>query len=151
MKAREVLQTLNISRPTLTKYVKTGLVKVAGNINGHYIYDDISVKKLLGTNEYDDHTLSSDTVERDNSKMNNKKDKEQKAETSTIKFSDYEPKIISKTDLHIMNLCDCMNTMLDLFNQLTQMRLLDGNTTTKIKNMRATIAEARDYFNNKTY
>lgn len=40
MKAKEVLKILKITRPTLTKYVKTGKIKVIENINGQYTYND---------------------------------------------------------------------------------------------------------------
>lgn len=48
MKAKEVLEKLNITRPTLTKYVKEGLIKVDSTINGQYNYNEDSVNKLLG-------------------------------------------------------------------------------------------------------
>lgn len=47
MKAKEVLQILRVTRPTLTKYVKEGLVKVTVKNNGQYDYDSDSVYKLL--------------------------------------------------------------------------------------------------------
>lgn len=47
MKAKEVLSLLGITRPTLTKYVKTGLVKVDSEINGQYNYNEESVRALL--------------------------------------------------------------------------------------------------------
>lgn len=47
MKAKEVLNKLNITRPTLTKYVKEGLVKVDSEINGIYNYNEESVESLL--------------------------------------------------------------------------------------------------------
>ncbi len=47
MKAKEVLQKLNITRPTLTKYVKDGLIKVDSKINGQYHYNEESVNNLL--------------------------------------------------------------------------------------------------------
>lgn len=43
MKAKEVLELLKISRPTLTKYVKTGIIKITIKDNGQYDYDDKSV------------------------------------------------------------------------------------------------------------
>lgn len=45
MKAKEVLKILNITRPTLTKYVKTNKIKVKRLINGMYDYDEDSVFK----------------------------------------------------------------------------------------------------------
>lgn len=47
MKAKEVLQILRVTRPTLTKYVKEGLIKVTIKGNGQYDYDSDSVYKLL--------------------------------------------------------------------------------------------------------
>lgn len=47
MKAKEVLEKLNITRPTLTKYVKQGLIKTDSVVNGQYIYNDESVYNLL--------------------------------------------------------------------------------------------------------
>lgn len=48
MKRKEVLEILKITPPTLTKYVKQGLVKVDSEINGQYIYNDDSVYELAG-------------------------------------------------------------------------------------------------------
>lgn len=48
MKSKEVLKLLQVTRPTLCKYVKTGLVKVDAKINGRYIYNDESIYKLIG-------------------------------------------------------------------------------------------------------
>ena len=50
MKAKEVMQLLEISRPTLSRYVKQGLVKVDSIINGKYRYNRESVEKLLCNN-----------------------------------------------------------------------------------------------------
>lgn len=47
MKAKEVLQILRVTRPTLTKYVKGGLIKVTVKGNGQYDYDSDSVYTLL--------------------------------------------------------------------------------------------------------
>ena len=47
MKAKEVLQILRVTRPTLTKYVKDGLIKVVVKSNGQYDYDADSVYKFL--------------------------------------------------------------------------------------------------------
>lgn len=47
MKSKEVLQLLGISRVTLYKYVKTGIIKVTELDNGYYDYDQDSVFKLL--------------------------------------------------------------------------------------------------------
>jgi predicted site-specific integrase-resolvase len=47
MKSGEILKQLRISRPTLTKYVKEGKIKVRRLENGHYHYDDESVYAIL--------------------------------------------------------------------------------------------------------
>lgn len=47
MKAKEVLQILRVTRPTLTKYVREGLVKVTVKGNGQYDYDVDSVYQIL--------------------------------------------------------------------------------------------------------
>ena len=47
MTAKEVLRILQITRPTLTKYVKDGSVKVTVKGNGRYDYDTDSVYKML--------------------------------------------------------------------------------------------------------
>jgi len=47
LKASEVLKTLQITRPTLTKYVKEGMIKVTVKGNGRYDYDADSVYKML--------------------------------------------------------------------------------------------------------
>ena len=46
MTAQEVLRTLQITRATLTKYVKTGKLKVTVKGNGRYDYDADSVYKM---------------------------------------------------------------------------------------------------------
>ena len=45
--AKEVLRVLQITRPTLTKYVKEGKLKVTIKGNGRYDYDADSVYKML--------------------------------------------------------------------------------------------------------
>ena len=47
MKSKEVLKLLKVTRPTLTKYVKNGLIKVEIKHNGQYEYDEKSVYLLL--------------------------------------------------------------------------------------------------------
>lgn len=48
MRAKKVLKLLRITRPTLTKYVKTGRIKVKKMPNGFYEYDEDSVFKVAG-------------------------------------------------------------------------------------------------------
>ena len=47
MKANEVMKVLRISRPTLSKYVKEGIIKVTVLPNGRYNYDRDSVYAFL--------------------------------------------------------------------------------------------------------
>lgn len=47
MLSKEVLRLLNVTRPTLTKYVKEGTIKVTTLTNGRYDYDEESVYKFL--------------------------------------------------------------------------------------------------------
>ena len=48
MRAKEVLNILQITRPTLTKYVKDGTIKTLSTHNGQYVYDDESVYAFIG-------------------------------------------------------------------------------------------------------
>lgn len=48
MKAKEVMQVLNICRRTLARYVKSGQVKIDATINGQHRYNAESVYNLLG-------------------------------------------------------------------------------------------------------
>ncbi len=43
MRAKDVLNFLRITRPTLTKYVKNGIIKMTRLPNGQYDYDEDSV------------------------------------------------------------------------------------------------------------
>lgn len=47
MRAKEVMKVLHISRSTLYRYVKQGLIKVDAEINGQYLYNKDSVMNLL--------------------------------------------------------------------------------------------------------
>ena len=47
MKCKQVLKLLQITRPTLSHYVKNGKIKASMQINGQYVYDDESVYKAL--------------------------------------------------------------------------------------------------------
>ena len=46
MKSKEVLKLLKITRPTLSRYVKTGKIRVKENVNSFYDYNDSDVYKL---------------------------------------------------------------------------------------------------------
>ena len=47
MRAKDVLQVLQICRKTLYLYVKSGKIKIDAEINGQYRYNAESVFKLL--------------------------------------------------------------------------------------------------------
>ena len=47
MKVKEVMSLLRISRPTLCKYVKSGIIKTTKLGNNHYDYDEKSVYAFL--------------------------------------------------------------------------------------------------------
>ena len=52
MKAKEVMELLDISRRTLTRYITKGVIKGNRLPTGRYIYDDESVYKLAGNRKY---------------------------------------------------------------------------------------------------
>ena len=56
MKCKEVLKLLKVTRPTLTRYVQTGKIKVKENVNGFYDYNDADVY-ALAYKEYDRHNV----------------------------------------------------------------------------------------------
>ena len=47
LKAKDVMEILDISRRTLSRYVEAGTVLIDSNINGKYRYNKESVFKLL--------------------------------------------------------------------------------------------------------
>ena len=47
MKSNKVLKLLNITRTTLSSYVKKGRLKATMQPNGYYNYDEESVYKIL--------------------------------------------------------------------------------------------------------
>ena len=55
MRAKEVLNILNITRPTLCKYVKQGLIKIDTVINGQYRYNPESVFALINSKNIKKH------------------------------------------------------------------------------------------------
>lgn len=50
MKSKEVLKLLKITRVTLSKYVKKGIIRTTSNPNGYYNYCDEDVYKLISRN-----------------------------------------------------------------------------------------------------
>lgn len=91
MKAKEVLNILNITRVTLTKYVKTGLVKVDSCINGKYVYNDESVYALIGL----------------------KKDKKKRKNVIYARVSNPPKKYLDEQILRIINFCSSKGINID--------------------------------------
>ena len=52
MKAKEVMELLEISRRTLSRYITNGVIKGSRLPTGRYIYDDESVYKLASKKKY---------------------------------------------------------------------------------------------------
>ena len=52
MKAKEVMELLDISRRTLSRYIIGGVIKGTRLPTGRYIYDDESVLKLAGNRKH---------------------------------------------------------------------------------------------------
>ena len=52
MKAKEVMELLDISRRTLSRYITNGVIKGKRLPTGRYIYDDESVIKLEEKKKY---------------------------------------------------------------------------------------------------
>ena len=52
MKAKEVMDLLDISRRTLSRYIISGVIKGTRLPTGRYIYDDESVLKLASKKKY---------------------------------------------------------------------------------------------------
>ena len=59
MFAKDVLRVLQVSRPKLTKYVKTGIIRVHVMPNGHYDYNEEDVYKFQ---KLDSQEVFEDTV-----------------------------------------------------------------------------------------
>ena len=47
MKSKEVLKLLKVTRPTLCRYVKSGIIRVETQVNGDYNYNANDVYKLV--------------------------------------------------------------------------------------------------------
>ena len=60
MKAKEVMELLEISRRTLTRYITKGIIKGTRLPTGRYIYDDESVYQLAGKKK---HTKDNKAIE----------------------------------------------------------------------------------------
>lgn len=51
MKSKDALRILNVSRVTLSSYVKLGKIKVTKLSNGYYDYDDNSIFQFIGNDK----------------------------------------------------------------------------------------------------
>ena len=51
MKSKDALRILNVSRVTLSSYVKSGKIKVTKLSNGYYDYDDNSIFQFIGNDK----------------------------------------------------------------------------------------------------
>ena len=83
MKSREVLKNIGISRGTLVKYVKEGIIKTDAKINGQYVYNDESVFKLIGC----------------------KKKKYKRINITYARCSNPPKKYVSEQSIRILNFC----------------------------------------------
>ena len=90
MKSCKVLKLLNITRPTLCRYVKNGILKCNLLPNGFYDYDEESVYKLLNKNVERKTVIYSrvSTQKQKNDLENQKKILRQYCSTHGIKISD---------------------------------------------------------------
>lgn len=91
MKAKEVLKLLNISRGTLLNYRKSGLIKIKSVINGHYIYDDDSIYKLIGC----------------------KKEKHKRINVTYARCSNPPQKYVKEQSLRLLNFCSSSSITVD--------------------------------------
>lgn len=76
MKSKEVLKLLKVTRPTLCRYVKSGIIRVETQVNGDYNYNADDVYKLV----YKDKPRKSVLYARVSS-INQKKDLENQLDT----------------------------------------------------------------------
>ena len=129
MKAKEVLQTLQITRPTLTKYVKTGLIKVDSNVNGQYNYNKESVLALAtGSN-----------VSKEVSEPKAKKADYEKLASDLEK--DLKDHVLEPEDLD--QIVAALEDMVNIFIQLAQAHLLTTQSINKINNIRSIIKKMK--------
>lgn len=125
MKAKEVLKELNITRPTLTKYVKQGLVEVDSVINGQYNYNKESVLRLKKSSKPEDNP---DNLL--NSKEGINLDQTKKSINSPL--TDREKLFI-----------EILKNIADILSQLNAMRLLTPESIQKLKLITETLAKIK--------
>lgn len=111
MRAKEVLEKLHITRPTLTKYVKQGLIKVDNVINGQYNYNEDSVNQLLDAN-WNGH---------------------KKSMTTTLNLP--KSRIVTRDRITIENLTKILKDTANIFDTLIQLRVLPPVISNQINNI----------------
>lgn len=123
MKAKEVLTTLNITRPTLSKYTKTGLIKVDSIVNGQYNYNRQSVMDLLYN-----QTKESETT--------------QTANLNEINCSTTR----DIRDVAAENLTDSLMDVCGILSQLSQLRLLTPDSQLKLNKIKDNLKITKEIF-----
>lgn len=123
MKAKEVLEKLNITRPTLTKYVKTGVIKVDNKVNGQYIYNDESVYNFLGL------TTANENI----------------PGTKTIPINYEPPKVTTMSEMAIDQLIKVLENDIVILTQLGQLRLLQPNSVEKLKENKKILNDLKEF------
>lgn len=122
MKAKEVLEKLNITRPTLTKYVKTGVIKVDNKVNGQYIYNDESVYNFLGLTSANENIPS----------------------TKTMPINYEAPKITTMAEIAIDDLIKVLENETAILTQLGQLRLLQPNSVEKLRENKKILSDLKE-------
>lgn len=130
MKAKEVLQTLQITRPTLTKYVKTGLIKVDSNVNGQYNYNKDSVMALVAGDK------KTKVTDQDSAKpiINYE-------ELANNIEKDLKDNVLEPEDLD--QILVALEEVVNIFVQLAQAHLLTTQSINKINNIRNIIKKMK--------
>lgn len=125
MKAKEVLEKLNITRPTLTKYVKTGVIKVDNKVNGQYIYNDESVYNFLGLTSVNENIPGTKTIH-------------------------YEaPKVTTMSEMAIDQLIKVLENDIVILTQLGQLRLLQPNSLEKLRENKKILNDLKEFRKNE--
>ena len=127
MKAKEVLEKLNITRPTLTKYVKTGVIKVDNKVNGQYIYNDESVYNFLGLTSVNENIPG----------------------TKTIPMNYETPKVTTMSEIAIDDLIKVLENETAILTQLGQLRLLQPNSVEKLKENKKILNDLKEFRKNE--
>ena len=123
MKAKEVLTTLNITRPTLSKYTKTGLIKVDSIVNGQYNYNRQSVMDLLYNQTEESETTQTANLNEINCST-----------TRDIR------------DVAAENLTDSLMDVCGILSQLSQLRLLTPDSQLKLNKIKDNLKITKEIF-----